>query len=74
VTVSRSRSARGGSLLANVWCGSFSCGSWQSAVPESAIRWESAVPFGLGIDIACRAARQVSLADVPTDGTSVTGC
>ena len=56
------RTARG-SLLANVWCGSFSCGSGQSTVPESAIRWEFAVPLRLGIDIACRAAHQVSLAD-----------
>ena len=30
---------------------------------ESVVRWEFAVPLRLGIDIACRAAHQVSLAD-----------
>ena len=56
------RTARG-SLLANVWCRSFSCGSGRSAVSESSSGWEFAVQFRLGIDIACRAAHQVSLAD-----------
>ena len=44
------RTARG-SLLANVWCRSFSCGSGQSAVSESSSGWEFAVQFRLGIDI-----------------------
>jgi hypothetical protein len=56
-----SRTARG-SLLANVWCGRL-VGSGQSTVSNVVSDWEFTMPLRLGIDIACRAAHQVSLAD-----------